>query len=164
MSDISEPGAPGNDDDRYNEHDDESITVGLTEPLITLREFPASRIGYNAAVEFVGTLKNADEGIYFLDAPERFATPPESMVASTGEVRVLFTPMVSVAIGGTLGDMQVNWCDIDWDECIQGVLRDGDVKHPSEGGADAMISKHASEYLDDKELQESVSQALRPRD
>jgi hypothetical protein len=49
------------------------IVVGVTETLEALAEFPETIEGYCRAVTLIGYLINHEEGIYYLDAPERFA-------------------------------------------------------------------------------------------
>lgn len=49
------------------------IVVGITNPPQRLRSFPETQDGYEEAVCFIQLLDNAEQGIYYLDAPESFA-------------------------------------------------------------------------------------------
>lgn len=62
------------------------IHVGLHEQAISLREFPETAEGYEDAVEFIGTLNNHDEGIYYLDAPESLLDSIERELVSNPDL------------------------------------------------------------------------------
>lgn len=169
MTDISEPGAPGNDDDRYADEMLERIIAmdneRLAKEIAFAEGFGAPPEGDEAETRWITMLREEYAERLRKQSVEKAGVTDDTAVADTGEVRVLFRPTITVAVAGTMGDLTVNWCDIeDWSQIIDGVLRDGDIVYPGTTGADDIIANRASEYLDDPELQRRVSQALRVRD
>lgn len=84
-----------------NEGGDEveaAIFVGITDSCTMLRKYPLTKVGYEDAVEFIGTLENHENGIYYLDCP----VDPSTLGETIGEIRLSLSEYEASLVTGGL--------------------------------------------------------------